>query len=44
MIILFKEFNIPRYYLVAVIGLVLIIAGFVVSRMKPGEDTSKRGI
>ena len=34
MIIIFKEFNIPRYWIVAVIGLILIVAGLLVSRMK----------
>lgn len=33
-IVLFKEFNIPRYWIPAVVGLVLILAGFVVYRIK----------
>jgi len=34
MIILFKEFDIPRYYIVAVIGFILIVAGIVVNRFR----------
>lgn len=43
-IILFKEFNIPRYWIVAVIGLLIMIAGLVVNRIrwlvgcKSGDD------
>jgi ribose/xylose/arabinose/galactoside ABC-type transport system permease subunit len=33
-IILFKEFNIPRYWIPAVIGVVLIVAGVIVYRIK----------
>lgn len=33
-IVLFKELNIPRYWIPAVIGAVLIVAGIVVSGMK----------
>jgi uncharacterized membrane protein len=33
-IILFKEFNIPRYWIPAVIGAVLMVAGVIVYRIK----------
>jgi uncharacterized membrane protein len=33
-IILFKELNIPRYWIPAVIGVVLIVAGIIVYRIK----------
>jgi hypothetical protein len=33
-IILFKELDIPRYWIPAVIGLVLIVAGVIVRRIK----------
>jgi tetrahydromethanopterin S-methyltransferase subunit E len=33
-IILFKELDIPRYWIPVVIGLVLIVAGVIVRRMK----------
>jgi hypothetical protein len=35
-IILFKEFNIPRYWIPAVIGLALMLAGVVVHNIKRG--------
>ncbi len=33
-IVLFKELNIPRYWLPAVIGVVLMIVGVIISRIK----------
>jgi xanthine/uracil permease len=33
-IILFKELNIPRYWIPAVVGLMLILAGIVLNRIR----------